>query len=45
MKTKKIIILTESSKFKNNCVAGIEKDTGKWIRVVSDVEDTYGALT
>ncbi len=45
MKTKKIIILTESSKFKNNCVAGIEKDTGKWIRVVSDDEDTYGALT
>ncbi len=45
MKTKKIIILTESSKFKNNCVAGIEKDTGKWIRLVSDDEDTYGALT
>ena len=45
MKTKKIIVLTESSKFKNNCVAGIEKDTGKWIRVVSDDEDTYGALT
>ena len=45
MKTKKIIILTESSKFKNNCVAGIEKDTGKWIRVVSNDEDTYGALT
>lgn len=45
MNSKKIIVMTESSKFKNNCVAGIDVDTGEWIRVVSDDEETHGALT
>ena len=45
MSSKRIIVMTESSKFKNNCVAGIDTDTGKWIRVVSDDEETHGALT
>lgn len=45
MNIKKIIVMTESSKFKNSCVAGIDVNTGKWIRVVSDDEDTQGALT
>lgn len=45
MNSKKIIVMTESSKFKNNCVAGIDVDTGEWIRIVSDDEETLGALT
>lgn len=45
MNSKKIIVMTESSKLKNNCVAGIDADTGEWIRVVSDDEETLGALT
>ena len=45
MNRKKIIIMTESSKIKNNCVAGIDVNTGEWIRVVSDDEETLGALT
>lgn len=42
---KRIIVMTESSKFSNNCVAGIDTGTGKWIRVVSDDKETHGALT
>lgn len=45
MGTKKMIVMTESSKFKNNCVAGIDVDTGEWVRIVSDDESIYGALT
>lgn len=44
-KIKKIIIMTESSKFKNNCVAGIDLETGNWVRIVSDDEYIHGALT
>lgn len=45
MGSKKIIVMTESSKFKNNCVAGIDVNTGEWIRIVSNDVETYGALT
>jgi len=45
MKKIKMVVLTKSSKFKNNCVAGIDVNTGKWIRLVSDDENTHGALT
>jgi len=45
MGTKKMIVMTESSKFKNNCVAGIDVNTGDWVRIVSDDENIHGALT
>ena len=41
---KDIVILTKSSKFKEYCVAGVDIETGKWIRLVSDNEETHGAL-
>lgn len=40
-----IIILTESDKNEGYCVAGIDIHTGRWIRLVSEDEDTDGALT
>ena len=45
IKTKKIIVMTESSKFKNNCVAGIDLKTGNWVRIVSNDVGIHGALT
>ena len=45
MHYQKIIIMTKSFKNKNYCVAGIDAETGKWVRIVSDDEDTLGALT
>lgn len=43
MDNMKLIILTQSSEHKKNCVVGIEVTSGRWIRLVSDervVEDT-----
>lgn len=42
---KEIIILTKSEKYRNYCVAGIDTETGKWIRLVSDDEEIKYALT
>ena len=42
---KEIVILTKSSKYGNYCVAGLERDTGEWIRLVSDDEESHGALS
>ena len=42
---KDIIILTKSSKNGKYCVAGIDFNTGKWIRLVSDDTDSDGALS
>lgn len=42
---KELVILTESYKNGGYCVAGIDIHTGKWIRLVSEDEDTDGALT
>lgn len=39
------IILTKSAKHHNYCVAGINCDTGEFVRFVSDDADTVGALT
>src|SRR5690554_1976919 len=33
---KEIILLASSKKYHNYCIAGIDKATGQWIRVVSD---------
>lgn len=41
---KKIVILTKSAKFGKLCVAGIDLDTGTWVRLVSTDEATHGAL-
>ena len=43
--TKDIIILTKSKKDNGFCVAGIESETGKWIRLVSPNKLLKGALT
>lgn len=45
MRKIKMVVLTESSKFKNYCVAGIDINTGEWIRLVSGDEIIHGALT
>ena len=41
---KRIIIMTESSKFSGKCVAGIDVDSGEWVRLVSDDPETHGAI-
>lgn len=43
--TKDIIILTKSKKDNGYCVAGIEQETGKWIRLVSSNQMLKGALS
>lgn len=40
-----VAILTMSSKNGGYCVAGIDIQTGKWIRLVSDNDKTHGALS
>lgn len=42
---KKVIILTKSLKNREYCVAGIDIETKKLVRLVSDDEKSYGALT
>lgn len=41
---KEIAILTKSSKNRGYCVAGIDLETGEWIRLVSDDVGSHGAL-
>lgn len=41
---KRLIILTTSSKQKNLCVAGIEVETGAFIRLVSDIAEIKFAI-
>ena len=41
---KKIIILTKSKKHLGYCVAGIDYETGEWIRLVSSDSETEGAV-
>lgn len=42
---RKVAILTMSSKNGGYCVAGIDVNNGKWIRLVSDDAKTHGALS
>ena len=44
MRSIRLIIMTESSKFAGKCVAGIDVGSGKWVRLVSDDEETHGAI-
>ena len=41
---KEVVILTKSYKNKGYCVAGIDAETGEWIRLVSDDEESHGSL-
>lgn len=39
-----VIILTKSKKHSGYCVAGIDYETGKWIRLISSGRETEGAV-
>lgn len=39
-----VVILTRSSKYRNFCVAGVDINTGEWVRLVSDNSVIHGAL-
>ncbi len=41
---KTIIILTKSKKHSGYCVAGIDYETGEWIRLISSDKETEGAV-
>ena len=41
---KTIIILTKSKKHSGYCVAGIDYETGEWIRLLSSDNETEGAV-
>lgn len=40
-----IVILTKSKKWGGHCVAGVDTETGEWVRLVSSDEQKHGALT
>lgn len=42
---REVIILTRSSKFRGYCVAGVDSNTGEWVRFVSNNTQTHGALS
>lgn len=41
---KNIILLTKSKKYHNYCVAGIDIETGEWIRLISENDDIHNAV-
>ncbi len=41
---RKLIILAESAKFNNYCVAGVDVETGKWIRPISENPELEDAV-
>ena len=43
--SKTVIVLTKSSKYGGYCVAGLDYQTGEWIRLVSDDEEKHGTLS
>lgn len=45
MVLKRIVILTKSKKYNNFCVAGLDVNTGEWIRVVTDENNISHAVT
>lgn len=42
---REVAILTRSSKFGGYCVAGVDLNTGEWVRFVSNDAQTHGALS
>lgn len=41
----RMVVLTKSSKFGNNCVAGIDLNNGNWVRLVTEDEASHGAVS
>lgn len=44
MRTIEMILMTKSSKYGAYCVAGFDVSEGRWVRLVSEDEDTHGAI-
>lgn len=44
MAVMRLIIMTESSKFSRKCVAGIDAESGNWVRLVSNDAATHGGI-
>ncbi|OPX85320.1 hypothetical protein [Pelotomaculum sp. PtaB.Bin117] len=42
---KDIILLTTSKKINNLCIAGVEKENGSWVRIISEDEEIQHAIT
>ena len=40
-----MVVLTKSSKYGSNCVAGIDVNSGNWVRLVTEDEISHGAVT
>lgn len=45
MKVIRMVVLTKSSKYGKNCVAGINLGTGEWVRLVTNDESSHGAVS
>lgn len=41
----RMVVLTKSSKYGQNCVAGIELNNGNWVRLVTEDENSHGAVS
>ncbi len=41
----KMVVLTKSSKYGKNCVAGINLVNGNWVRLVTNDESSHGAVS
>ena len=44
MEIRKLVILAESAKYNNFCVAGVDIDTGEWIRPISEAAEIEEAV-
>ncbi len=44
MQSIEMILMTKSSKYGAYCVAGFDVSDGKWVRLVSEDEETHGAI-
>lgn len=40
-----MVVLTKSSKYGSNCVAGIDLVNGNWVRLVTEDDASYGAVS
>lgn len=40
----RMVVMTKSSKYGKNCVAGINLENGSWVRLVTNDESSYGAV-
>lgn len=45
MRNIRMVVLTKSSKYGNNCVAGINLSNGDWVRLVTEDEASHGAVS